>query len=101
MRQRVTSHFKRETQVRILADAQANKKCVCSLVVRMPKNTQVDFPYFIFYVKEKNIMKEREKEKNVEDYERIEKIIAYMDFATKLKMAQEAKRKKKEKDSNK
>ncbi|MEK6829511.1 MAG: hypothetical protein AABY15_05260 [Nanoarchaeota archaeon] len=46
-------------------------------------------------------MKEREKEKNVEDYERIEKIIAYMDFATKLKMAQEAKRKKKEKDSNK
>lgn len=59
----------------------------------MLNNTQVDFPYFYFYVKEE-IMKE--KEKQVEDYDRIQKIIAYMDFATKLKMAQEAKKKEKE-----
>ena len=64
-------------------------------MVRAPKRSQVDFPYLKILI----IMK---REKEVAESDRIKKFIAYMDFATQLKMAQEdIKKKKMKKKSNK
>lgn len=41
------------------------------------------------------------KKETVSEYDRIKKILAYMDFATKLKIAQEEGKKRRQKDSDK
>lgn len=65
-------------------------------MVRMPKNTQVNFPCLIF-----NLLGKMKKKETVSEYDRIKKILAYMDFATKLKIAQEEGKKRRQKDSDK
>jgi len=43
-------------------------------------------------------MKKKEKNEKDKDYEMIKRLTSFMDFATRLKIAQEAKKKKENKD---
>ncbi len=68
-------------------------------MVRTPKPFPSHFTLFYFFIREEEIMKKRER--SVEDYEKIRKLIAYMDFATRIKIAQEESKKEREKKSDK
>jgi hypothetical protein len=43
----------------------------------------------------------KKNKETIEDYDKIRKLIAYMDFATKLKIAQEEEKKRRQKSSDK